>query len=261
MVLGATGFHLQSCLICSGVSLSVETSTTAQRYIKDTVLIDVVPFMQHCPGKIFQWDNTCPPHVAHTVQAVFHFSHSLNIFLIEHVWNLVVQRLVLPVSSNKLWTRIDASSWQHLPQVDNQNLFQPIAMHCRSFCCCTWGLHPLLMFSPPTYCVVLKMKFIVQITDGTMMMITFLRFIPLAPLFLGVAIFTYIIVITTWIFTLRNITRNYSVWLTDVNSLSEQWRLRIWTHNVVITTVLSIPMKQLKSSKIVSHLLRLDTIL
>lgn len=128
MVWGAISYHGRSNL------LRIEGNLNSNRYVREVLQPEVVPFLQGIPGAIFQQDNA-RPHVARTVRDFCSAQHmqllpwpaySPDMSPIEHVWDMVGRRLARDprpaVSKDELWLRIQAI-WNSLPQADIQNLF------------------------------------------------------------------------------------------------------------------------------------------
>ncbi|GFX47795.1 transposable element Tc1 transposase [Trichonephila clavipes] len=95
MVWGAIPYHGRSHL------LRIEGNLTSNRYVREVLQLEVVPFLQGISGAVFQQDNECP-HVAKTVgdfcsaqhmQLLSWPAYSPDMPPIEHVWDLVGRRL------------------------------------------------------------------------------------------------------------------------------------------------------------------------
>ncbi|GFU93004.1 transposable element Tc1 transposase [Trichonephila clavipes] len=95
MVWGVISYHGRSNL------LRFEGNLNSNRYVHEVLQPEVVPFLQGIHGAVFQQDNT-RPHVAKTVRDFCSAQHmqllpwpaySPNMSPIEHVWDLVGQRL------------------------------------------------------------------------------------------------------------------------------------------------------------------------
>lgn len=128
MVWGAISYHRRSQL------LRIEGNLNSNRYVREVLEPEVVPFLQGIPGAVFQQDNA-RPHVARIVRDFFSAQHiqllpwpaySPDMSPIEHVWDMVGRRLARDprptVSKDELWVRIQ-TIWNSLPQADIQHLF------------------------------------------------------------------------------------------------------------------------------------------
>ncbi|GFX38211.1 transposable element Tc1 transposase [Trichonephila clavipes] len=114
--------------------LRIEGNLNSNRYVREVLQYKVIPFLQDIPEAIFQQDNACP-YVAKTLQDFCTAQH-MQLLLwpayspvmspIEHVWDLVGQRLVRDprpsASKDELLLRIQAIC-NSLPQADIQNRF------------------------------------------------------------------------------------------------------------------------------------------
>ncbi|GFV86167.1 transposable element Tc1 transposase [Trichonephila clavipes] len=127
------GFMVWGAILYYGRSnlLRIEGNLNINRYVREVLQPEVVPFLQGLPRDIFQQDNA-RPHVTKTVRDFCSTQHmqllpwpaySPNMSPIEHVWDLVDWRLArdsrLAASEDELFQAI----WNSLPQVDIQNLF------------------------------------------------------------------------------------------------------------------------------------------
>ncbi|GFV77916.1 transposable element Tcb1 transposase [Trichonephila clavipes] len=132
MVWGVISYHGLSNL------LRIEGNLNSNKYIREVLQSEVVPFLQGIPGAIFPQDNA-RPRVAKTVQyfcSVQHMqllpwpAYSPDMSPIEHVLDLVRWRLARDprpaVSKDELLLRIEGI-WSSLPQADIQNLCDSIA--------------------------------------------------------------------------------------------------------------------------------------
>ncbi|GFX17110.1 transposable element Tc1 transposase [Trichonephila clavipes] len=81
--------------------LRIEGNLISNRYVREMLQSEVVPFLQRIPGAIFQLDNA-RPHVAKTVRNFCSAQHmqllpwpaySPDMPPMEYVWDLVGQRL------------------------------------------------------------------------------------------------------------------------------------------------------------------------
>ncbi|GFW80954.1 transposable element Tcb2 transposase [Trichonephila clavipes] len=128
MVRGVISYHGRSLL------LRVEGYLNSNRYVREVLQPEVIPFLRGIPGAIFQQDNA-RPHVAKTVRDFCSAQHmqllpwpaySPDMSPIEHVWDLVGRRLAWDqrpaASKDELLLHIQAI-WNSLPQADIQNLF------------------------------------------------------------------------------------------------------------------------------------------
>lgn len=131
MVWGAISYQRRSRL------LRIEGTLNSDRYIREVVEAEVVSFLQHTPGAIFQQDNA-RSHVVRNVQAFFLAqqilllpwpAHSPDMSPIEHIWNMIKRRLAHypspAITTNELWTRIEAA-WQSISQEHIQRLFDSL---------------------------------------------------------------------------------------------------------------------------------------
>ncbi|GFT26466.1 transposable element Tcb2 transposase [Trichonephila clavipes] len=127
MVWGATSYNGRSNL------LRIEGNLNSNRYVREVLQPEVVPFFQGIPRAIFQQDNA-RPHVAKTVRDFCSAQHmqllpwpanSTDMSPIEHVWDLIGRRLArdprLAASKDEFLILIQAI-WNSLPQADIQNL-------------------------------------------------------------------------------------------------------------------------------------------
>ena len=96
MVWGAIGYNMRSCL------LRIEGNLNINHYIREVLQPEVLPLLQAAPHAIFQQDNA-QPHMARIVQAFFQrqrvsllpwSARSPDMLPIEHVWDMVGQRLI-----------------------------------------------------------------------------------------------------------------------------------------------------------------------
>lgn len=128
MVWGAISYHGRSRLI------RIDGNLNSDRYIREVVQPEVIPFLQNLPGAVFQQDNA-RPHVARNVLAFFQAhqtplfpwpARSPDMYPIEHVWDRVAHRLArqTPAAAtvDELYTRVDRA-WQDIPQALIQSLF------------------------------------------------------------------------------------------------------------------------------------------
>ena len=111
------------------IFIRIEGNLNSNRYVREVLQPEVVPFLQGIPGFIFQQDNA-RPHVAQTVRDFCSAQHirllpwptySQDVSPIKHVWDLVGWCLALdprPVASkDEIWLRIQAIL-NSLPQAD-----------------------------------------------------------------------------------------------------------------------------------------------
>ena len=128
MVWGTIEYNMQSRLLHN------EGNLNSNRYIREVLQPDVLPFLQATPHAIFQQDNA-EPHMARIVQAFFQRqwvsllpwpAHLPDMSSIEHAWDMVGRRLIqqdpLAPTLDALWTRIQ-TAWRDIPQEDIQVLF------------------------------------------------------------------------------------------------------------------------------------------
>ena len=129
MVWGAISHHGWSNL------QRTESNLNSNKYVREELQPEVVPFLQSTSGAIFQQHNACP-HVAKTdrdfcsaqyMQLLSSPDYSLYMSPIEHVWDLVGRRYARvphPAAPNdKLWLIL--AIWKSLPQADIQNCLTP----------------------------------------------------------------------------------------------------------------------------------------
>ncbi|GFV45437.1 transposable element Tcb2 transposase [Trichonephila clavipes] len=125
MVWDAISYHGSSNL------LRIQGNLNSNKYVREVLHPEAVPFLQSIPGAIFQQNNT-RPHVAKTVRDFCSAQHmqllpwpaySLVMSPIEHVRDLVGQRLARhrrpAASKDELLLRIQAI-WNTLPQSNIQ---------------------------------------------------------------------------------------------------------------------------------------------
>ncbi|GFX21168.1 transposable element Tcb2 transposase [Trichonephila clavipes] len=118
--------------------LRIEGNLNSNKYVREVLQPEVVPFLQGSPGAIFQQHNA-RPHVAKTVRdfcSAQHMQHlpcpaySPDMSPIEYVWDLVGRRLARDpgpaASKDELLLRIQAI-WNSLSQADIQNLFDSMS--------------------------------------------------------------------------------------------------------------------------------------
>ncbi|KFM73435.1 Transposable element Tcb2 transposase, partial [Stegodyphus mimosarum] len=128
MVWGAIAYHRRSQL------LRIVGNLNSNRYIREVLQPEAVPFLQSLPGAVFQQDNA-RPHTARIVKSFFAAQQvqllpwpacSPDMSPIEHVWDVIGRRLARdprPVASaDELWVRVQ-TIWNALPQSDIQTLF------------------------------------------------------------------------------------------------------------------------------------------
>ncbi|KFM57173.1 Transposable element Tcb1 transposase, partial [Stegodyphus mimosarum] len=128
MVWGAIAYHRRSQL------LRIVGNLNSNRYIREVLQPEAVPFLQSLPGAVFQQDNA-RPHTARIVKSFFAAQQvqllpwpacSPDMSPIEHVWDVIGRRLArdpCPVASaDELWVRVQ-TIWNALPQSDIQTLF------------------------------------------------------------------------------------------------------------------------------------------
>ncbi|KFM70844.1 Transposable element Tcb1 transposase, partial [Stegodyphus mimosarum] len=128
MVWGAIAYHRRSQL------LRIVGNLNSNRYIREVLQPEAVPFLQSLPGAVFQQDNA-RPHTARIVKSFFAAQQvqllpwpvcSPDMSPIEHVWDVSGRRLARdprPVASaDELWVRVQ-TIWNALPQSDIQTLF------------------------------------------------------------------------------------------------------------------------------------------
>ncbi|GFV02623.1 transposable element Tcb2 transposase [Trichonephila clavipes] len=117
-VCGAIAYHGRSQL------LRIVGNLNSTRYINEVLQPQAIPFLQGLPGAVFQQGNA-RPYVAKTVksylnsqqiQLLFWPAYSPDMSPIEHVWDIVGQRLareLCPVASTEeLWLRIQ-TIWEY----------------------------------------------------------------------------------------------------------------------------------------------------
>ncbi|KFM74584.1 Transposable element Tcb1 transposase, partial [Stegodyphus mimosarum] len=118
MVWGAIAYHRRSQL------LRIVGNLNSNRYIREVLQPEAVPFLQSLPGAVFQQDNA-RPHTARIVKSFFAAQQvqllpwpacSPDMSPIEHVWDVIGRRLARdprPVASaDELWKRSDLSDFQ-----------------------------------------------------------------------------------------------------------------------------------------------------
>ncbi|KFM60063.1 Transposable element Tcb1 transposase, partial [Stegodyphus mimosarum] len=109
MVWGAIAYHRRSQL------LRIVGNLNSNRYIREVLQPEAVPFLQSLPGAVFQQDNA-RPHTARIVKSFFAAQQvqllpwpacSPDMSPIEHVWDVIGRRLARdprPVASaDELW--------------------------------------------------------------------------------------------------------------------------------------------------------------
>ncbi|GFX04269.1 transposable element Tcb2 transposase [Trichonephila clavipes] len=81
--------------------LRIEGNLNSNRYVREVLQLEVVPFLQGIPGALFQQDNP-RPNVAKTVRDFFSVQHmqllpwpaySPDMSPLQHVWDLVGRHL------------------------------------------------------------------------------------------------------------------------------------------------------------------------
>ncbi|KFM63297.1 Transposable element Tcb1 transposase, partial [Stegodyphus mimosarum] len=115
MVWGAIAYHRRSQL------LRIVGNLNSNRYIREVLQPEAVPFLQSLPGAVFQQDNA-RPHTARIVKSFFAAQQvqllpwpacSPDMSPIEHVWDVIGRRLARdprPVASaDELWLYIKIS--------------------------------------------------------------------------------------------------------------------------------------------------------
>ncbi|KFM72979.1 Transposable element Tc1 transposase, partial [Stegodyphus mimosarum] len=115
MVWGAIAYHRRSQL------LRIVGNLNSNRYIREVLQPEAVPFLQSLPGAVFQQDNA-RPHTARIVKSFFAAQQvqllpwpacSPDMSPIEHVWDVIGRRLARdprPVASaDELWITIAES--------------------------------------------------------------------------------------------------------------------------------------------------------
>ncbi|GFX62330.1 transposable element Tcb1 transposase [Trichonephila clavipes] len=133
-VLGAISYNGRSNL------LRIEGNLNSNRYVRELLQPEVVPFLEGIPGAIFQQDNA-RLHVAKTVpdfcsaqrmQLLSWPAYSQDMSPIEYVWDLIGRCLARDprpaASKDEFLLRIQAI-WNSLPQADIQNLFDFMPRH------------------------------------------------------------------------------------------------------------------------------------
>ncbi|GFW14653.1 transposable element Tc1 transposase [Trichonephila clavipes] len=127
-------YHGQSNL------LRVEGNINSNRCVRDVLQLEVVPFLQGIRRAIIQKDNPRPP-VSKTIRYLFLAQHmqllpcpaySLDMFPIEHVWDLVSRCLARdprPAASKDGFLLRLKEIWNSLPRTDIQNLFDSLPRH------------------------------------------------------------------------------------------------------------------------------------
>ncbi|KFM65888.1 Transposable element Tc1 transposase, partial [Stegodyphus mimosarum] len=116
MVWGAIAYHRRSQL------LRIVGNLNSNRYIREVLQPEAVPFLQSLPGAVFQQDNA-RPHTARIVKSFFAAQQvqllpwpacSPDMSPIEHVWDVIGRRLARdprPVASaDELWNLITSTS-------------------------------------------------------------------------------------------------------------------------------------------------------
>ncbi|KFM76212.1 Transposable element Tc1 transposase, partial [Stegodyphus mimosarum] len=111
MVWGAIAYHRRSQL------LRIVGNLNSNRYIREVLQPEAVPFLQSLPGAVFQQDNA-RPHTARIVKSFFAAQQvqllpwpacSPDMSPIEHVWDVIGRRLARdprPVASaDELWRK------------------------------------------------------------------------------------------------------------------------------------------------------------
>ncbi|KFM73731.1 Transposable element Tcb1 transposase, partial [Stegodyphus mimosarum] len=112
MVWGAIAYHRRSQL------LRIVGNLNSNRYIREVLQPEAVPFLQSLPGAVFQQDNA-RPHTARIVKSFFAAQQvqllpwpacSPDMSPIEHVWDVIGRRLARdprPVASaDELWVDV-----------------------------------------------------------------------------------------------------------------------------------------------------------
>ncbi|KFM56978.1 Transposable element Tc1 transposase, partial [Stegodyphus mimosarum] len=112
MVWGAIAYHRRSQL------LRIVGNLNSNRYIREVLQPEAVPFLQSLPGAVFQQDNA-RPHTARIVKSFFAAQQvqllpwpacSPDMSPIEHVWDVIGRRLARdprPVASaDELWAGV-----------------------------------------------------------------------------------------------------------------------------------------------------------
>ncbi|KFM69281.1 Transposable element Tc1 transposase, partial [Stegodyphus mimosarum] len=115
MVWGAIAYHRRSQL------LRIVGNLNSNRYIREVLQPEAVPFLQSLPGAVFQQDNA-RPHTARIVKSFFAAQQvqllpwpacSPDMSPIEHVWDVIGRRLARdprPVASaDELWNIKEAA--------------------------------------------------------------------------------------------------------------------------------------------------------
>ncbi|KFM83131.1 Transposable element Tc1 transposase, partial [Stegodyphus mimosarum] len=116
MVWGAIAYHRRSQL------LRIVGNLNSNRYIREVLQPEAVPFLQSLPGAVFQQDNA-RPHTARIVKSFFAAQQvqllpwpacSPDMSPIEHVWDVIGRRLARdprPVASaDELWVVVTVST-------------------------------------------------------------------------------------------------------------------------------------------------------
>ncbi|GFU88942.1 transposable element Tc1 transposase [Trichonephila clavipes] len=94
MIWGAISYHGRPQL------LRIEDNLNSNRYVREVLKLEIIPFFSGIPGAIFQQDNACS-HVARNVRDFFSAQHmkllpwpdySPDMSPIEHVWDLLGRR-------------------------------------------------------------------------------------------------------------------------------------------------------------------------
>ncbi|GFT60006.1 transposable element Tcb2 transposase [Trichonephila clavipes] len=114
--------------------LRIESNLNSNRYVREMLKLEVVPFLQGIPGAIFLQD-IARPHLAKTVRDFCSAQHmqllpwpaySPDLSPFEHVWDLVGWRLARdprPAALIDEFLMRIQEIWNSLPQADIQNLF------------------------------------------------------------------------------------------------------------------------------------------
>ncbi|KFM64867.1 Transposable element Tc1 transposase, partial [Stegodyphus mimosarum] len=124
MVWGAIAYHRRSQL------LRIVGNLNSNRYIREVLQPEAVPFLQSLPGAVFQQDNA-RPHTARIVKSFFAAQQvqllpwpacSPDMSPIEHVWDVIGRRLARdprPVASaDELWVfLIDPGNFRKVDEI------------------------------------------------------------------------------------------------------------------------------------------------